>query len=358
LTKRKKLLIATVVICAVLITGLAILRQGGPVTQAAIVNPYPGMVSYWQFNEGTGIVCNDSSGNGNTGIVYGTGAGSNWVTTGKFGYALSFDGTDNYVLSTNTITNWGSTVSFSAWVNIASFDTTQWAMIVGLNSNVGLFGLMESVYNGGSLTLWAWGNTLCTYPASASTWYYVAGVLTVVSSTEVSGTLYVNGAQVASGTYSGLSGLSTFPSSQITVGALPVSSYGYVNGIIEDVQTYNSALSATAIQTFYQINPSFSTNLLAAVPAGMTDFIATLSWQGTGSISATIQAPGEGTYTESNATGVYQKATYSVSGGTLAMLNIKRIEVSVSALSTSQSWTIQLATSNVQNYQISVETQT
>jgi hypothetical protein len=90
----------------------------------------------------------------------------------------------------------------------------------------------------------------------------------------------------------------------------------------------------------------------------MTELIATLSWQGTGSINATIQTPSGTAYSEINATGVYQKTTYSVSGGAATMLNIKRIEVSVSALASGQSWYIVLVTSNVQNYQISVETQT
>ena len=99
-------------------------------------------------------------------------------------------------------------------------------------------------------------------------------------------------------------------------------------------------------------------NLLVNVPQGMTDFIATLSWQGTGSLNATIQASSEGTYNEINATGVYQKTTYSFSSGTTTYLNIKRIEVSVPAIASSQSWYIVLVSNNVQNYQISVETQT
>ena len=50
-------------------------------------------VGMWLFNEGSGNVANDTSGHGNDGTIEG---GGNWVN-GKFGKALSLDGSDNYV---------------------------------------------------------------------------------------------------------------------------------------------------------------------------------------------------------------------------------------------------------------------
>ena len=47
----------------------------------------PGLVGLWHFDEGIGSTAGDSSGYGNDGILSG----------GKFGNALSFDGTNNYV---------------------------------------------------------------------------------------------------------------------------------------------------------------------------------------------------------------------------------------------------------------------
>src|SRR3989338_8998500 len=63
---------------------------------AAILGKPPnnlGLVNYWSLNEGTGTVATDASGTGNTGTLTG---GPTWVT-GKYGSAVSFDGTDDYV---------------------------------------------------------------------------------------------------------------------------------------------------------------------------------------------------------------------------------------------------------------------
>ena len=50
------------------------------------------LVASWHFDEGSGNITYDSSGNDNDGTIY----GATWVD-GKFGKALSFDGIDDYV---------------------------------------------------------------------------------------------------------------------------------------------------------------------------------------------------------------------------------------------------------------------
>ncbi|MHC4726506.1 MAG: LamG domain-containing protein, partial [Planctomycetota bacterium] len=69
------------------------------------------LVGWWRFDEGSGTVANDSSGNGNDGIFNGD---PQWVV-GYFGSALEFDGTDDWLdcgsdpsldLTTWTITFW------------------------------------------------------------------------------------------------------------------------------------------------------------------------------------------------------------------------------------------------------------
>ena len=348
LTKRKKLVLATVVICAVLISGLAILMQGGPVTHAAIVQPFPGMVGWWQLNEGSGTVAIDSSGNGNNGTIYGA-----TYVAGQYGYALSFNGVNNYVTvpASPSLTSFTNGITVNVWLKITTFSGEAISM---WGSGASGFGL----YSNGN---WYFGN--------GASWFSVsAGILSdgawhaysvVWNSTGQTLTSYRDGAQIAQLTsVSGLVLNSPFNNilclgddNRYTPPASPFS------GTMDQLQIYNSPLSLAQIQAYYQQIPGFSTNLLVNVPQGMTDFIATLSWQGTGSINVTIQTP-SGIYTEINATDVYQKTTYSVSGGMSTMLNIKRVEVSIGALASAQNWYIVLVTSNVQNYQISAETQT
>jgi len=83
----------------------------------------PGPVAYYSFDEGSGTSLQDRSGNGNTGILGGDGAGTDVPTwgTGKYGGALSFDGSDDYVaIGDNTDFDYSATdnLSFMAWVKL------------------------------------------------------------------------------------------------------------------------------------------------------------------------------------------------------------------------------------------------
>jgi hypothetical protein len=357
LTRRKRLILATVVICTVLIAGLAILWQGGgKVSEAALLDAHPGLVGWWHFDEGAGTVANDSSGNGNNGTI----TGASWVA-GRYGNALSFNGIDNYVqVPDSSSLHITTALTITAWIKTTGSGMTFRNRIVdkwGSNNQGGGWNLniwdssgklgFEQRYSDGSqmFVTGLQGNTVVTDNA----WHFVCARL---DSGTATAKLYVDGqldAQSTSFTNPLLSN-----NENLAIGAF-FNGGNFFNGITDEVQIYNRALSATEIQAYYQ-SPGFSPSLLAKVPNGTTDFIATVSWQGTGSINVTIQSPSN-IYTESNATGVYQKTTYSASGGTSTMLNIKRLEVSVGALASDQNWYIVLVTSNVQDYKITVEVQ-
>jgi hypothetical protein len=70
-----------------------------------------GLVAYWSFDEGSGNIAYDSSGNGNHGTIY----GAKW-TNGKFGQALSFDGVDDYV--DTTAINITGPITITLWVKL------------------------------------------------------------------------------------------------------------------------------------------------------------------------------------------------------------------------------------------------
>jgi len=79
-----------------------------------------GEVLVLHFDEGSGTVARDASGNGNDGTIY----GATWVN-GKYGKALSFDGVEDYVDCGNDVSlNFERTDPFSieAWVKTLDTD--------------------------------------------------------------------------------------------------------------------------------------------------------------------------------------------------------------------------------------------
>jgi len=79
-----------------------------------------GLVAYWSFDEGSGDVAHDYSGNGNDGMIY----GADWVDA-ICGSALDFDGVDDYTECGNTllieddftISSWIKFPDLTAWDN-------------------------------------------------------------------------------------------------------------------------------------------------------------------------------------------------------------------------------------------------
>ena len=88
-----------------------------------------GLVGWWKFDEGSGTVAYDSSGNGNDGNLTN---GPTWAT-GKIGGALSFDGVDDYVELDNF--ELGGEMSFSVWVRY--FALNEWSRVFdfGIENN-------------------------------------------------------------------------------------------------------------------------------------------------------------------------------------------------------------------------------
>src|SRR4030095_12635881 len=64
-------------------------------TSTATPTPIPptSLVAAYNFNEGSGTIVNDASGNGNNGTI----SGATWTTSGKYGNALSFNGSNSRV---------------------------------------------------------------------------------------------------------------------------------------------------------------------------------------------------------------------------------------------------------------------
>jgi hypothetical protein len=346
-SNRKKATIAIALITIIAVSSLIIL-QTNQTTQAALINPHPGLAGWWNFDEGIGTVASDGSGNGNTGTIY----GASWVP-GIYGQALSFGGTSDYVqvpdsTSLRDAGNNNRTIEF--WAKFTTLSTTH---------NIIMIGLLET--NAGGNHLFIYGNTANFWTSFRTATNYQDYAANINFAEVLNGwhhfAMVYDGAHI----YIYLDG--NLRNSGVLTGNwanVPVTFKVEINplafaGTIDEVRIYNQALSATDIQTDFSIGPDYSAKVLAKVPQGTTQVMITLSWQGNSSINATMVSPSQ-TYTESTLP-VYQKTTYSTSNGISNMLNIKRISVSVNALPTDQNWNINLSFDNPVPYQITVEVQ-
>jgi len=71
------------------------------------------LVAYFTFDEDSGDIIYDTSGNGNNGTIFGAQRGA-----GKYGKALEFNGADNYVeVPTSDSLEIDTNVSIAAWIN-------------------------------------------------------------------------------------------------------------------------------------------------------------------------------------------------------------------------------------------------
>jgi len=93
-----------------------------------------GMVGYWTFDEASGTVASDGSGNGNNGTLT---SGPIW-TSGKIGGGISFDGIASYVVVPDAPSlDIAGSGSISVWVKRNALSAGDWRAIVAKgNDNV------------------------------------------------------------------------------------------------------------------------------------------------------------------------------------------------------------------------------
>jgi hypothetical protein len=115
------------------LAALAFVLASGSATRAAT----PGLVAAYSFDEGSGSTVTDSSGNGNTGTV----SGATWTGAGKYGGALSFNGTNARINVPNSASlQLSSGMTLEAWVNPSTVSSAWRDVIYKGNDNYYLEG--------------------------------------------------------------------------------------------------------------------------------------------------------------------------------------------------------------------------
>ena len=227
----------------------------------------------------------DYSGNGNHGTLAASTATPTWTSSGKKGGAYDFDGTDDYIDAGNIFTTNQTELTVSTWVNVDIFNdhpsTTISTPLVS-NWNVWASGSQEGYllrayfsYIDGNpandLLNWQFAiadgtdYTGCQNTADlsytafnsayAGAWHNLVGVFDGGNYIKV----YLNGSEIGSCTTSIPAQMDPDTTSKDWIGRSGMNT-GYLNGKIDEVQIYDSALSAEQIfQNYNNGNPIYNT---------------------------------------------------------------------------------------------------
>ncbi|MBM4029686.1 MAG: LamG domain-containing protein, partial [Planctomycetes bacterium] len=202
----------------------------------------PGLVGWWQFNEGSGTKAADSSGNNNDGTLSGP---VTWAESHDGTTCLSFNGPYNFVRVPNHASlNPTDQISICAWVNpkwtgnnrIIQKSTegsdNQYRLIKewGHNTKFHLPGVGELFPQGVLPVRGEWTHLAATYDGSAMK-------------------LYFNGNEVATMAAGGTMTTSTGPLFIGTKHSTAPAGDEY-NGLMDDVRIYNRGLTAAQVKAF------------------------------------------------------------------------------------------------------------
>ncbi len=239
-------------------------------------------IAWWKADECSGTTLNDASGNANTGTITIGGSGTTPVgdcntastawgngASGKFNSAISLDGTDDSVSfgdlsSAESV----SQLSWSFWVKPTALATQKvlWAKanIAGTQDS---WAFATSPSDSSILTFLLSASTTdlstgATSPAgvlSNGTWTHIVAVFDGSQSGNANRLkIYANG-KLLNVTYSGtIPATTTATTSNSTLGVTN-DSFGYFNGLFDDVRLYNYPLSVNQINKLY--NGGFGTRV-------------------------------------------------------------------------------------------------
>jgi hypothetical protein len=205
-----------------------------------------GIELYLKLDETHGIIAHDSSLYARSGILTN---GPAWSTSGHTAGALTFDGADDYVIVSDykgiTGTVWRTC---SAWIKTGGSSANMVIMDWGTAAagQKWLFGIFTT----GKLTVYTWSPYIQTdVTVTDNQWHHVAAVLVDDGTPDVSEIqLYVDGLP-QSVTVSSAQAINTAVASDVLIGAFDDAGTkgGYFNGLMDEVQIYNRALTAAEI---------------------------------------------------------------------------------------------------------------
>jgi chitodextrinase len=284
----------------------------GPYTNVATATTLatnPNLVAAYAFGEGAGTTTADTSGRGNTGTI----SNATWTTGGKYGNALSFNGSTALVtIADNASLHLTTGMTLEAWVNPTAISSAWRDILYKGNDNYYLEATtsFNSGFPAGAATIG--GNSVSANGAAflaLNTWSHLAATFDGTTLR-----LYLNGTQTGSFAQAGTILTSTIP---LQIGGDTI--YGqYFQGLIDEVRVYNVALTPAQIQAdmitplsgaFPRVSLSTNTLTFSSQDVGTTSSPMSVTVTNTGTVglvisSVTIAGTQSGDFAQSNSCGV------------------------------------------------------
>ncbi|MCX6785826.1 MAG: DUF2341 domain-containing protein [Candidatus Komeilibacteria bacterium] len=203
----------------------------------------PGPIASYNFEEKSGTVLNDISGQGHNGTI--TKGASKGFVKGKIGRAYDFDGANTKI---DTGSDWIGTkaITISAWIYADSYGEDALGRIIENGGTMGFFVNGSTYYSPNNNTLMFLNNgTLTPTPANLillNTWYHVAVTRTVRGISKI----YINGNNVATTN----SGSNVAGTTNVLIGNNSGQNETF-DGQIDDLKVFNYVLTPWQIAQEY-----------------------------------------------------------------------------------------------------------
>jgi len=257
------------------------------------------LVAEWHFDEGSGIIAEDTSGNNNNGTLTNMDPATDWVD-GKPGKALDFDGSNDYVDCGNVL-NFERTDPFSIMAWVKTTDTV--GNIAGNSHSSSPYTGYSLVIDGSQLRVhlindYVAGKRIEVDEAASGTvndgnWHHVG--MTYTGSSSAAGIkLFIDGQEIGTTTVADNLRATIISPVSLTIGKKPDGNYEYpLDGTIDEVKIYNRALNAEEIKADYVAGLEDITLPETTITSGpdgtINNSVISFSWTGSDDVTPTSQ---------------------------------------------------------------------